>query len=289
MQLIEDRAEWRAACDGARRAEKSLGLVPTMGALHRGHRSLVVRAADECDQVAASIFVNPIQFGDASDLERYPRTLAADLELLEGAGCDLVFAPSVTEMYPEFPALPTTSVRAGGLALGFEGSDRPGHFDGVATVVLLLLNLTMPDEAYFGEKDFQQVCVVRQMVEDLGLPTRIVGCPIVREEDGLALSSRNARLSPEGRHAALSLVRALHAGAARSEAGAGLDEIEAAMTSTVRAQEGAALFYAAAVDPTTLERPRALASGQELRLLVAADVEGVRLIDNTGVTLGSPT
>jgi pantoate--beta-alanine ligase len=286
MQLIESRAEWRAACERARRAGSRLGLVPTMGALHDGHRSLVVRAAAECDQVAASIFVNPIQFGDAADLERYPRSLAADLEVLEGAGCDLVFAPSVTEMYPQFPALPTTSVRAGGLALGFEGSDRPGHFDGVATVVLLLLNLTTPDLAYFGEKDFQQVCVVRQMVADLGLSCRIVGCPIIREDDGLALSSRNARLSPDGRRAALSLSRALEAGAAQAAVGATLDEVEAAMTSIVRAQPGAGLFYAAVVDPMTLERPAGLLEGQELRLLVAADVEGVRLIDNAGATVG---
>jgi pantoate--beta-alanine ligase len=286
MQLIEGRAEWRAACERARRDGASLGLVPTMGALHRGHRSLVERAVGECDVAAASIFVNPIQFGDAGDLERYPRTLSADLELLERAGCDLVFAPSVNEMYPEFPSLPSTTVHAGGRALGFEGADRPGHFDGVATVVLLLLNLTTPERAYFGEKDYQQLCVVRQMVADLGLGVSIVGCPIIREEDGLALSSRNVRLSSTGHEAALSLRRALRVGEELLGDQRSVTEVDLAMGREIEAQDGAALFYAAVVDPTTLERPTQPALGDTLRLLVAADVEGVRLIDNAGATFG---
>ena len=194
MRVIETRAAWRSACDEQRDASGCLGLVPTMGALHPGHLSLVAAARERCDAVAATIFVNPLQFGDPSDLERYPRPREADLELLEAAGCDLVFAPSVSEMYPRHPEPPTTSVVAAGAALGFEGGDRPGHFDGVVTVLTMLFSLSGRCCAFMGEKDFQQVAVTRQLVRDLELDVEVVGCPTVREADGLAMSSRNQRL-----------------------------------------------------------------------------------------------
>jgi pantoate--beta-alanine ligase len=257
-----------------------------MGALHRGHQSLIEAARASCDTVAASIFVNPIQFGDVSDLERYPRTLDEDLALLAETGCDLAFVPSVVEIYPGAPAPPATSLSVGGVALGYEGSDRPGHFDGMATVVALLLNLTRSTHAFFGEKDFQQLCVVRQMVRDLAIDVAIVGCPTVREPDGLAMSSRNVQLSATGRRQALALSGALSAGCAAAGASARVDDLSGAMAAVIEAQEGIELSYAAVVDPDTMARPVDASPGDEVRLLVAAIVEGVRLLDNAGATLG---
>ena len=253
-----------------------------MGALHAGHISLVEAARQSCDVVTSSIFVNPLQFGDASDLERYPRTLAADSALLEEAGCDLVFTPPVEEMYPTLPTPMTTSVVAAGAALGLEAEERPGHFDGVVTVLTLLFNLVGRSTAYFGEKDFQQLAVVRQLVADLSFPVEIMGCPTIREPDGLAMSSRNVRLSPAGRTAATVLSAALALGALEIEAGAGPSAAEAAMVATIEAEPQAALSYACVVDPTTLVRLSTMANGQACRLLIAAVIDGVRLIDNRG-------
>ena len=196
-----------------------MGVVPTMGALHDGHRSLIQRAAAECDVVAVSIFVNPTQFGDPADLANYPRTLDADLLAIASSGGQLVFAPSTEEMYPDPPGVAPTTVSVPALASRWEGASRPGHFDGVATVVVKLLAAAGRCRAYFGEKDFQQLALVTRVVRDLALPTEVVGCPTVRDPDGLALSSRNSRLSPEQRRAALVLSRALRAGAARVRAG----------------------------------------------------------------------
>ena len=287
MEVITTRAGWRAATEGARQAGSRLGFVPTMGALHPGHGSLVEQARLRCDTVAVSIFVNPIQFGDAGDLERYPRPLVADLELLEAEGCDLVFTPEVTEIYPHFPAPLATTVAAGGVAKGYEGADRPGHFDGMATVVALLFDLTGPSTAFFGEKDFQQLCVVRQMVEDLAMPIEVVGCPTVREADGLAMSSRNAHLSPAGRASALVLHRALAAGRRSAGCGEPVERVAAQMATQITAEPGVELSYAAVVDPRTMAMPVEPAPDQELRLLVAAVVEGVRLIDNLAARFGS--
>jgi pantoate--beta-alanine ligase len=287
VEVLTGREAWRRSTDAARRSGARLGFVPTMGALHAGHRSLVDAARVDCDAVGASIFVNPLQFGDAGDLAGYPRSLADDLALLEQAGCDLVFAPSVDEIYPGFPQLPATTVSVGGVALGFEGSDRPGHFDGMATVVALLFNLTGPCRAYFGEKDFQQLCVIRQLVRDLAMGVEVVGCPTVREDEGLALSSRNQRLSVEGRLAARSLSRALCLGVDAAAAGRPLAEVEAAMAGAIRATGGVELFYAAAVDPLLMTRPAAPEAGDDLRLLVAAEVEGIRLLDNAPARFGS--
>ena len=286
MEIISSAAAWRAALDAARGAGSRVGLVPTMGALHAGHASLVDAARADCGLVTASVFVNPLQFGDAADLAAYPRDLEADAELLSAHGCDVLFAPSVAEMYPRHPAPSLTTVHVVGAAEGFEGSDRPGHFDGMATVVTLLFNLAGPCRAYFGEKDFQQLAVVRQMVLDLGQPVEVVGCPTARAADGLALSSRNARLSPAGRAAAPVLHAALMAGAASAAAGADGTTIEAAMAAQVATEPRAVLFYAAAVDPASLTPVHRTAPGVDLRLLVAVEIDGVRLIDNLAATCG---
>jgi pantoate--beta-alanine ligase len=271
--------------DAARRADRSVGMVLTMGALHRGHASLIVRAAAECDVVAVSVFVNPTQFAEPGDLTNYPRTLQADLELAGRAGADLVFAPSVIEMYPDWPTPSATTVTVRPLSYRWEGLSRPGHFDGVATVVGKLLSIAGRSRTYFGEKDFQQLAIVRRVVRDLSLPVEVVGCPTVREVDGLALSSRHVRLSPEERAAAVCLSRSLAAGAEAFRSGDARAAVESAMMAVVAAEPLVDLDYAALVyahdlepaDPTTIDPE---AGARPLRLLVAAQVGPVRLIDN---------
>jgi pantoate--beta-alanine ligase len=206
MQLCETIEKMRAACADARHGNKRLGLVPTMGALHEGHLSLVRAARAQCDVVAASIFVNPAQFGPHEDLEKYPRPFARDCELLQQEGIDLLFAPSVEEMYPPGAV---TYITVEKLSDRLCGRSRPGHFRGVATVVNKLLNIVQPDAAYFGQKDAAQIAVIRAMARDLNLPIEIVACPIIREPDGLALSSRNVYLTSEQRRQALVLYRSL--------------------------------------------------------------------------------
>jgi pantoate--beta-alanine ligase len=289
MDVITRGAQWRSALDEARASGSSVGFVPTMGALHRGHGALVERARGERDVVGASIFVNPLQFGSASDLAAYPITLDDDCELLEALGCDLLFAPAVEEMYPDLPKAPATTISVQGAAVGFEGDGRPGHFDGMATVVAMLFDLTGPAAAYFGEKDFQQLCVVRQMVRDLKMPIEVVGCPTVREADGLALSSRNRRLSEPGRAAATVLFQALQAGRAVLEQGAAPSDVERTMAEVVIGEPGASLHYASLVEEATMERATSNLAGERYRLLIAADVEGVRLIDNASTMRAEPT
>jgi pantoate--beta-alanine ligase len=256
-----------------------------MGALHEGHVSLVTAAVAACDRVAATIFVNPLQFGDASDLEHYPRTLESDLSMLEAAGCDLVFTPSIEEIDPGVPTPVATSVTVTGAAEGLEGAGRPGHFDGVATVVTLLFSLTGPAKAFFGEKDFQQVAVVRQVVRDLGLWIEVVACPTLRDTDGLALSSRNRRLTPEGRRAARVLHAALRAGAESIRAGSEPAVSAVAMKEHLASEPMATVSYAEVVDPISLQPTERRVPGASLRLLVAAEIGGVRLIDNLGVEI----
>ena len=206
VEIARTIADLRSHIAHWRKSEQRIGLVPTMGALHEGHVALVRAARDECNRVVASIFVNPKQFAPSEDLSSYPRREAADLEVLRSARVDLVFIPAVEEMYP--PDFSTT-VRVAGLTEGLCGEHRPGHFDGVATVVTKLLIQALPDAAYFGEKDYQQLMMVRRLAHDLDIPVRIVGVPTVREADGLALSSRNAYLSPAERRIAPSLARVL--------------------------------------------------------------------------------
>jgi len=214
VEVLESVAACRGTLDEARAAGRVVGLVPTMGALHQGHTSLLERARAECDVVAVSIFVNPLQFGDPEDIARYPRTLERDLRVCADAGADVVFVPSVEEMYPSWPSAPSTTVSVRGVSDAWEGASRPGHFDGVATVVAKLFTTAGPCRAYFGLKDFQQLAVVRRMARELSLPVEVIGCPIVREPDGLALSSRNVRLSATERRAATALSQALAAGRA---------------------------------------------------------------------------
>jgi len=266
--------------DDERRAGRTVGVVLTMGALHRGHAALVARAAAECDVVAVTVFVNPTQFADSADLSNYPRSLGGDVDVAAAAGASVVFAPSVDAMYPGWPAPPATTVSVHGLTERWEGVSRPGHFDGMATVVVKLLSAAGPCRTYFGEKDFQQLAVVRRAVADLSLPVTVVGCPTVREDDGLALSSRNLRLDADERAAAPVLHRALHAGAAALAAGGDREAVERAVAETVATERLVVLDYAALVDARDLEPADDVASDRPLRLLVAGTVGPVRLIDN---------
>ena len=281
MQLVTTVADFAATLDAHRAAGRRVGLVPTMGALHAGHAALMRRAAAECDVVAVTVFVNPLQFGAGEDFDAYPRTLDTDLEVSERCGAALLFAPTVSEMYPA-PVL--TTVHVSGLTGHLEGASRPTHFDGVATVVAKLFAIAGRCRAYFGEKDFQQLAVVRRMAADLSMPVEVVGCTTVRETDGLALSSRNAYLDDAERAAATVLYRALRAGDRAIEEGA-VDPaaVRAAMAAVVDAEPRAALDYAAAVDPDTLAEPERLAG--DVRLLVAARIGATRLIDNIGTTV----
>lgn len=286
MDVVETTAGCRALLDEARAAGRTVGLVPTMGALHQGHISLVTRAARECDVVAVSIFVNPLQFGDPEDIAHYPRTLERDLAVCAEAGAHVVFAPAVSEMYPSWPDPPATTVTVRGLTEKWEGASRPGHFDGVATVVAKLFAAAGPCRAYFGLKDFQQLAVVRRMASDLCLAVDIVGCPIVREPDGLALSSRNVRLSASERRAAGALSRALFAARRAVDDGERrADAVRDAMRAVTDREPLVDLDYAVAVEADTLEPVDHIGDPATVRLLIAATVGPVRLIDNSAATL----
>lgn len=281
MQVLSTKSEFHQHLEAVRALGRSVGLVPTMGALHEGHLSLLRAAGDDCDVVALTIFVNPLQFGAGEDLSKYPRPLERDLELAEAAGADVVFTPTTEEMYPE-PTL--TTVHVAQLTAGMEGASRPTHFDGVTTVVTKLFNISGPCRAYFGEKDFQQLAVVRRMAADLDQPVTVIGCPIVREVDGLAMSSRNIYLSPSEREAATVINRALRAGAAMIAAGESDPSLlEAHMGSIIDAEPLAELDYAVVVDPDSLVTPAQLKSGTSVRLLLVAKIGSPRLLDNLGV------
>lgn len=261
---------------GLQRKGVTIGLVPTMGALHEGHRALIRAARLSCDAAAVSIFVNPLQFGPSEDLARYPRTLARDLRLCEEEGMDAVFLPSRKEMYP--PGFETV-VGVPRLTRRFEGVSRPGHFEGVTTVVAKLLNIIHPEKAFFGQKDYQQAVVITRLIKDLNLSTEVVMRPTVREPDGMALSSRNRFLSPAERQAATVLYQALTVGKEKIRAGErSVKKIEAAMTKLIWAEPLALLDYAAVVHPATLEEVRE-ARGRVV-LLLAVLVGKTRLIDN---------
>jgi len=274
LTICTTRAELARARSGM---TGRVGVVMTMGALHQGHASLLRTARQEADHLLATIFVNPLQFGPKEDFERYPRSLEADLEILREHGADAVFVPAVMEIYPD--GEPKVRVAPGPLGTILEGAHRPGHFDGVLTVVLKLLNLTGATMAYFGEKDYQQLALIRSMVAELNVPTTIVGVPTVREQDGLALSSRNRYLSDVDRDIALTLSRALRSGAA--EAGRGAVAVLAAARAELARDERVALDYVELTDPDLGPPP---AHGPA-RLLVAARVGSTRLIDNVGLQL----
>jgi pantoate--beta-alanine ligase len=276
MLLLTTIAETRSACARIRAEGKTLGLVPTMGALHQGHLSLVQAAQASCDVVAVSIFVNPTQFGPKEDFAGYPRKLEQDCETLESAGVDLVFAPSAGEMYP---AGASTFVEVTGLSDRLDGASRPGHFRGVATVVTKLLHIFAPDHAFFGQKDAAQVAILRKMVRDLLFPVELDVCPTVREKDGLALSSRNSYLSAEQRRQALVLSRALLAVEREAKAGDHESGKLIAIALRILAEEpGVEVDYCRVVDPDTLEDIPDV--GRGALVAVAARVGSTRLIDN---------
>lgn len=284
MQTVKTLEMLRTALGQLRAGGARIALVPTMGALHEGHLTLVRRARAVADHVVASIFVNPRQFGANEDLDAYPRQLAADAAMLEGEGCALLWAPTVEVMYP---AGFVTNISVSGISEGLCGGARPGHFDGVATVVCKLFNQVQPDAALFGEKDFQQLAVIRAMACDLDLThphaDAIIGVPTVREADGLAMSSRNRYLAPNSRAAAAALPRAMQAAIAAIEGGANIAATLAELEAAIIAAGFASVDYAVLADAATLAPLTALGN-TPARLLVAARIGGTRLIDNMGVS-----
>lgn len=277
LKTVTTIRELRLATAAWRRHDENIGFVPTMGALHDGHLALVKKAQNLSAHTVVSIFVNPLQFNAVEDLSKYPRTLEADKEKLEQAGCDLLFAPTVEEMYPEGFAV---RVEPGPLAEPLEGRYRPGHFSGMATVVVKLLLQTLPDYACFGEKDFQQLRIVEQLVRDLSIPTAIVPVPIVRDQDGLALSSRNALLSEEARAVAANIPAVLFDTAEHIRAGQDVAVSLEAGRSRLTA-EGFKIDYFELADGKTLEP--LTAPSRNARLLIALKLGRIRLIDNTAL------
>lgn len=282
MEKVERVSELRAATKAATRRGQQAGFVPTMGSLHEGHIALIRRACADNDVVIVSIFVNPLQFGPSEDFTRYPRSLEADLDACERAGADIVFAPSVDEMYPRPEA--ETRVVVGRIGDVGEGVFRPGHFDGVATVCTKLFGMVGPCRAYFGQKDAQQLAVIRQVTADLNIDVEVVECPTVREPDGLAMSSRNRYLSEEQRKAATVIYGALSAAAQMAASGeyraqALLDRV----AREVEGQPGVALQYVELADPVTFERLDTVEDGAVLQL--AASLGTTRLIDNIVIEL----
>lgn len=279
MMSIHTVGDLRRAVHSVRQHRRKIALVPTMGALHEGHMSLIRAARQHADAVCVTIFVNPTQFGPNEDFDAYPRPMQQDCALLEGAGVELLFAPSVREMYPDGFV---TTVHVAGLTDVLCGADRPHHFDGVATVVTKLLLQALPDVAMFGEKDFQQLLVVERLVRDLNVPTRIQGCPTWRERDGLALSSRNKYLSAEERTIALSLHRALQDVAQKFRTGEAIASHTARATAMLVDQGFSSVDYLEVRDAQTLASlPRA--DGRPARVFGAARIGTVRLIDNIAI------
>jgi pantoate--beta-alanine ligase len=283
--LVHTRDELAARLSGARESGHRVGLVPTMGALHEGHASLVRLARQQVSEgpVVVSIFVNPLQFGAGDDLDRYPRTLDEDLKLCEREGVDIVFAPSVEEVYPG--GEPQVTLDPGPLANVLEGKTRPGHFRGVLTVVAKLFGLVRPDVAVFGQKDYQQLALIRRMVLDLNLGVEVVGAETQREPDGLALSSRNRYLDDEQRIEAVVLSRTLQAAREVAEYGAGV-ALDAARAE-LRTSKVVDLDYLVITAPDLTDLPDEVPPGTEARILIAARVGPTRLIDNMALTLGS--
>ncbi|MDB4635368.1 pantoate--beta-alanine ligase [Flavobacteriaceae bacterium] len=266
----------------SREQGNSLGLVPTMGALHKGHLSLVEQALRENNTVVVSIFINPTQFNNPQDLVQYPQQLATDIALLKAISEDLlVFTPTTQEMYPE--GLNTKTYSFNGLDRRWEGADRPGHFMGVGTIVEKLFALVRPSRAYFGQKDFQQLAIIRELVRLKSLPITIVGCPIIREPHGLAMSSRNERLKPQEREAASVIYKALQMAVKKVSAKKPLNEITRAAVKKIHDVENTSVFYFEFVNADTLEPLETLTTLENTRIITAVDFKGVRLLDNIGL------
>lgn len=277
MHVFTTVAQLRAFAEGSRQAGRRLGLVPTMGALHAGHLQLVAAAATTCDDVVASIFVNPTQFNNADDLRLYPRLPEQDTALLAGAGCTALFMPSVEEVYPQ-PAV--LRFDFGPLERVMEGAHRPGHFNGVATVVSKLFHMARPHAAYFGQKDFQQVAIVRQLIADLSFDLELVVAPTIREADGLAMSSRNRRLSPEARAVAPLLYQVLTQAAHQVQQGVAPAQVQAQALAALAGESQFTPEYFEVADAQTLQPLAGYEAGRAVVLCVAAHLGGVRLIDN---------
>ncbi|MFD2719221.1 pantoate--beta-alanine ligase [Hymenobacter monticola] len=280
MQILTTAAALHAYTEQARQAGQRVGLVPTMGALHDGHLQLVQAARAACDVVVASIFVNPTQFNNAEDFRLYPRVPEADAALLGPAGCTALFAPSVEEMYPR-PAV--LRFDFGDLERVMEGAHRPGHFNGVATVVSKLFHMARPHQAFFGQKDWQQVAIIRQLVADLSFDLEIVTCPTIREADGLAMSSRNRRLDATARAVAPLLHRVLETAAAQVRQGVPPTQVKAAADAALAAEPLLTPEYVEVADAETLQPLDAYVPGRAVVLCLAAHLGGVRLIDNVVV------
>ncbi|OGX80996.1 pantoate--beta-alanine ligase [Hymenobacter glacialis] len=277
MQILTTAAGLQAYTEQARQAGKSVGLVPTMGALHAGHLQLVQAARADCDEVIVTLFVNPTQFNNAEDFRLYPRVPEADAVLLEPVGCTALFVPSVPEVYPQ-PAV--LRFDFGSLEQVMEGAHRPGHFNGVATVVSKLFHFARPHRAYFGQKDWQQVTVIRQLVADLSFDLEVVTCPTIREPDGLAMSSRNRRLAPEARAAAPLLHQVLEAAAAEVRQGVPPSQVKASAEAALRREPLITPEYFEIADAQTLQPLADYAADRDVVLCLAAHLGGVRLIDN---------
>lgn len=278
-RIITATTELRDLVAQWRREAAVIGLVPTMGALHEGHLSLVREAAAHCDRVIVSLFVNPRQFDNADDLAAYPRTEAADADMLGPYAVDALFVPVADEVYP---ASHDTAIKVGSLSGPLEGAYRPGHFDGMATIVTMLLNLTGADRAYFGEKDWQQLGIIRRIAADLCMPVQIIACPTIREADGLALSSRNRRMTPEQRLIAAALPKAMQAATSAIGAGTPVPAALAGLGQALSAAGFGPADYLEVRDQETLGPPRA---GHPARLFVAIRLGEIRLIDNMPVTI----
>lgn len=281
MKVIHKIAELRTLINSYKTDNQTIGFVPTMGALHQGHLSLVHQSAQNCHITVVSIFVNPLQFNNKEDFEKYPLTLENDLKLLESTGCNVVFAPSVSEMYPQKVGL---TMDIGELNTVMEGAQRPGHFSGVCVVVSKLFNIVQPHYAFFGQKDLQQLAVIRQMVSDLNIPIEIVSCPIARDENGLALSSRNQRLSPKGREVSANLHRSLTITKEKLADVSPKVAIEAGLSYLSKFPE-IQPEYLEVVDTIQLKSLTSHPVTSSYAICIAAYVEGVRLIDNIVVTV----
>ncbi|MCU0416523.1 MAG: pantoate--beta-alanine ligase [Cytophagaceae bacterium] len=276
MIVLHTLSEYRNLRRNFSSEEQTVGFVPTMGALHEGHLSLVEQSKRENDRTVVSIFVNPLQFNNAEDYEKYPLTLKKDIQLLESVGCDILFAPSKDAMYPRPVEL---QMEFGAITSAMEGASRPGHFSGVGVVVSKLFNIIQPTRAYFGQKDIQQLCVIRQLVEDLNFPIQIVSCPIARNEKGLALSSRNQRLSPEGLELASQLYRTLIITAEQSTLTTPQQAISVGLQ-YLKNYPDIRLDYLEIVDTIQLKSLSSFTVREPFVICIAAYVEGVRLIDN---------
>lgn len=276
IELVKTIRELRSVIDGAVSAGKSIGFVPTMGALHEGHLSLIENSTNACGFTVVSIFVNPTQFNNPDDLKKYPRTLESDLKMMEPLGVDVVFNPGVDEMYPEED---TRKFNFGALENVMEGAHRPGHFNGVAQIVSKLFNAVLPDKAFFGEKDFQQLAIIKAMVREYNYPVEIVPCPIVREEDGLAMSSRNARLTPQQRKSAVRISQALFKSQHMAKT-TDIDTVKRWVVDYVNKDPELQVEYFEISDLNDLKSVNSWKGGQELIGCIAVFAGNIRLIDN---------